>query len=590
VGDYNVDLKEASETLSYKCNKHGLASLRWPNRVVGVFDSLCVVDVNDCVQLGVFIPDPVYVYNQIHAVVHRVGRGMPTPTIDVGHDFLRYVTSLCDFIFDPLDDCDVPSFAQWLDHSSYTGKRKTALAKLRASITDLDISDFKCKCFIKYECYDEPKQPRGIYSYTDESKVVVGPTVHAMDKKTFQGAKSARFFVKGSDPKGWPDRLARTFHERWVMETDFSSFESHQDGLLAEAVRVWARRMLCKLSDRRVAEIILAMMSAVNVMEFKCLTAKVIQRLMSGAMWTSSSNSVLNLFIVSYLILRSKFPLADPGFLVEMFKTNFEGIFEGDDGLTVWSPVSDQLIDDLGIVLKFKVKPTWCDAEFCGITCAKNSRVIVTDPISVVRKFFCLPIRYATSQKKRRELLRAKAMSYKYLYNDVPIIGELCHKVCELTKSLNVRKGIVIGTGWRSFVEEGRGLVCVPPRSREMPIDDPVRLCIRDHFGIQPGEQLQIEDDIRRSKGPNIEIDLSRFLDGNDMTHRKYVVDDFDHRMMSGQSESALELGSMPVLKFAIKAFEETCKRIDMNVGVDKSAHEYLRLQGIDPPPLRSNL
>jgi hypothetical protein len=185
--------------------------------------------------------------------------------------FTEYYREFIALAFQPLRDDEVPGFKQWLDHTSYSGARKNALIKLREEILCHDGKHFAVKSFIKDEFYSEPKNPRAINSYTDESKTLLGALFHAIDKKTF----ATRFFVKGSNPKTWPQRLEELFGNMPVLTTDFSSFEAHHWGALARVPYYWALHMIRDLT--RVCflrDMVAVMMLGVNEVAFNRIRVK----------------------------------------------------------------------------------------------------------------------------------------------------------------------------------------------------------------------------------------------------------------------------------------------------------------------------
>lgn len=506
------------------------------NQLVAVYSTLRVENSNGTLDLAAFIPDRNWPISQLYAVVHRVGREMPAQDPDTAQHFEQYAKSFILKYFDPVTTLDESNTKTWLDGASYSKERKLGLATLRTMMDTLESTDTVAKCFGKDEDLKMPKHLRGIMSYSDESKALLGPFISASDHSVFTGSKTAKWFVKGTDPRTWPKRLFSIFGLDKVMETDFSSFEAHHQGVYARVIKFWLMHMLRNVCTVEVRSIISKMMAGINVMEFKTLTAYIPERLMSGALWTSSSNGVLNLLIMSYLVLRSKHPNASPAELLERVDSEFRGIFEGDDGLTLSSEVDESLIQRMGLVLKFKKKNSFNDAHFCGITCptpSGNGDVqIITNPIDVIRKFFALPIKFRRSDRMMYQMLRAKALSYAYLYFDVPIIGELCDKVLYFTRSFNLSKTVLseTGTWYRNYVSKGLDNLAAMrekgPASRNYSCDHPLRHCMHEHFGISPEEQIRIENEIRNSDQPTMRVNLTRYSTLEDMEHGRFLYHD----------------------------------------------------------------
>lgn len=584
------------------------ASLRAPNQLVGVYDSIRVVDANGNIPLAAWAPDRNWGGSQVAAVCHRVGREMPNYDRVRSKDFTKFSKEVIKRYFEPLTELNYKDTDMWLGESSYSGTRKLDLAALRASTRNVSIYDVIAKCFIKDEVYPTPKNPRGIMSYSDVSKAIVGPIIAACDNATFHGKHTHKWFVKGTDPSQWPERLRDLFGHSTVIETDFSNFEAHQRLFMSEIVHFWLMHMIRDTCSHGVKRLISQMVLGMNVMEFKSIIAIIETRLMSGAMWTSSSNGVLNFLIMSYLTMRSKYPNMDPVSLAKRVDREFVGVFEGDDGLTLNSKIDMKIIEELGIDLKLTRSRAFYEAHFCGITCPmpdpNYDTSIVTDPIEVIRKFFFLPSRYKCSAKRRAQLLRAKAMSYLYLYQDVPVIGELCHKVCEITR--RYADGYIhaiaseTNSWYRNYVSKGdekyRNENRRPPNTRHMDEAHPMRLCVWKHFGICPTRQIEMERQIQCAQGPCIHLDMDEFITDADLNHRK-----FELYAPLPLKHSNIWTGDMSVLPVTLNPKSEMLKKKTLrklreagrmfgtvDIIPDHSAFGHLRRAGQEAPATRS--
>jgi hypothetical protein len=607
-GDFRIKTNAPDPGLVIRKTGAWEPSLAAPNQLVGVFDQIRVTDRSGNIPLAAWAPDRNWGGSQYMAVCHRVGREMPRFDKARANDFLAYSKAVIRNYFDPIDELTSESTESWLHGASYSGSRKLDLATLRASISNVYFSDKKSKCFIKDEVYPEPKHPRGIMSYTDESKSVVGAIIAACDHAMFRGRHTKRWFVKGSDPKGWPTLLEHLFGDAKVMETDFSSFEAHQRLFYSELVHYWVMHMIRDTCSHGVKRLISNMIKGMNVLEFKALTAYIETRLMSGAMWTSSSNGMLNFMILSYLAMRTKFPNMNPIELASRVSTDFVGVFEGDDGLTLAAKIDERIITDLGLVLKFSYADTYHDAHFCGITCPRPDPTfetsIITDPIEVLRKFFFLPIKYKCSHRRRAQLLRAKAMSYMYLYRHVPIIGELCHKVCEMTREFcsGYQTAVLSETrSWyRSYVERGDAIYQeenrTPPNTREMLEDHPMRQCVWRHFGISPDEQIRIEREIMVSSGSSIVINIDAYVTDLDIEHRKFHLPAPTPLQTSGLYTGNIDVLPVRDDPLALRKQKATMRKVrqealdfgHVSVGPDFSAYNFLISLGKDIPSPRT--
>jgi hypothetical protein len=244
-----------------------------------------------------------------------------------------------------------------------------------------------------------------------------------------------------------------------------------------------------------VYELIHKMVFGTNYCSFKYLHVECKERLMSGIVWTSLGNSLMNFLIMAFLSSRVRnVPWNESA---EHLDRWFFALFEGDDGITRDYGIRDEDIQAMGLDLKRKSFKNYSLAHFCGNVFDPEVRSIVTDPSKILLKFFYLDVQYMNCRDKVHEkLLRAKALSYKYLYNDVPIVGPLCQKVCDLTRGIDVR-GVPIEE-YGPFQYLGRALELKlwknPPK-----IDERTRNLVADLYKIPVAEQLIIEKDLAES-------------------------------------------------------------------------------------------
>lgn len=371
-----------------------------------------------------------------------------------------------------------------------------------------------CTSFIKDEVYDEPKAPRGINSYPDIIKMFVGPLVHAVDKATFK----TRFFVKGTNPRKWPKMLKDLFGDEPVYSNDYTAFESHMSGYRAEIVKVWFGHMTSLCSDHAEARsVCLGLMSNRNVMDFKRMRVEVDERLMSGAMWTSSGNGIENLILTSYLVMRSKYPTMAPGELGLLAFSSFKGFVEGDDGICEYVPVDAALVERMGLKMDLQSYPKCEDAGFCSQYCEGDQ--IYCDPKRILRRFFYFTKKdLSRKEGYRLSLLRLKAMSYKHLYNDVPIVGPLMDWVLWRTRTYTVAGLPTVGVAWLFDMSDMKF-----DHTKKAEVSHASRVFVEKNFDISVGMQIYIES-CMIYKGDCLEIDLRTLAKPEDLEHNwKYL-------------------------------------------------------------------
>jgi hypothetical protein len=316
--------------------------------------------------------------------------------------------------------------------------------------------------------------------------------------------------------------MSEFFGDQAVMETDFSSFEAHHRGVFSRVMTKAVRHVLGAYGEIEAVKIITDLMTCRNVIEFKGVTCKIDERLMSGALWTSSTNGLLNLMIMSYLVERTVRRDDSPEELADL--KNFREKVEGDDGLCVDVGVPQELINGLGIVLKFKTFPHYSLASFCGVNCSEVTKNIVADPNKVFRKFFVLPTRYKyMKESKRKALLRAKALSYKYNYTHTPIIGAMCDWVLRRTSGVDTRGVDKRDMSWMENMMAPHDKSIWREKSNPCSLD---RLHFEDTTGIPP--QLQrFYEECFEAAGDVCYADLSYFESVTDRQHvEDYILGD----------------------------------------------------------------
>lgn len=448
-------------------------------------------------------PDLNWPANELAGTTSRVGTKMDNFDKQTMRQFVEYAKL---FILrewpDGVDPGSVPGFEKWINElTNYQGGRKRGLFHLRMSLETTNVSGrdnvVACKGFIKRENYPSYKAPRLINSPSDISKVLIGDLCHAIDKKTF----SSKFFVKGSNPRTWPEKLESLFGGAAVCATDFTACESHHRGPISEVIKFWMMHMVRRIPHYKVAkDLIHYLVDCRNICVFPNSKVGIDQRLMSGAMWTSSANGMFNLLINSFLAAKAAKPTGDLPELVHWARHSMLAVFEGDDGLVRDYGQSEDLMKTLGLKLKLERFSDYGQAGFCGIVCQRGDKDVAKDPYEVLKSFFFLPPKYgALSEKKRLGLLRAKAMSYKYTFGGCPIIGAMCDWVLYETRSFSSNYDAV-SDGWkRSLTHQ---------EERECRVEVEPSLASRDtcekKFSISLHVQRVLEDLFKGSRGQRV--------------------------------------------------------------------------------------
>ena len=467
--------------------------------------------------LAPFCYDGKHPANAVVATAHRFAREMPVPNPTVARNFTIFAINCIHSLFTPASPNNLPTFGEWLDGSNYSGGRKEYLARLHKELITINNNTTKNDSFIKAEIYKtHTKLPRAVNSYSDESKTILGGLFHCVDKATFK----SRFFVKGSNPSTWPNRCAQLFGDAAVISTDFTSFEAHHIGYLAEVVYYWFCYMTSELGlSDDILSLVKRLMLGRNLIKFPGVNVECNQRLMSGALWTSSANGVLNLLIHLYLAAHAVHGDGDLKLMAEWATQNAMGLVEGDDGLFMDYGQSDETAAALGCILKVERHERFDGAGFCGIICDRTNLQVVKDPIKFLRSFFALPARYRLAHPRvHDQLLRAKAMSYYYSFRNAPVIGPVCKAILDATSKVTARTDVL--DRWKvSNLEEAVGSHLW---EKEPEVELSSRLLVERIFGLDVDMQIALE---LQARVDTRSMDLSAFSTGPDADFvRAYVM------------------------------------------------------------------
>lgn len=535
VGETVIKLKKPCQNVSIrlKSNFDPIKLKQSQRKAQLVLSPISVLDIEtNRPALVPCIPDQNWPFNEVAATVSRFATEMPKPKRDRAIDFRSFGESFIKIHWPTgVDVNKIPTLNKYLQElSNYTGSRAENLLRVReemlTTISKGDRRTTSCKGFIKHETYREYKAPRGINSYTDESKTLLCMMCHAIDKRTFE----SRFFVKGTNPKTWPARLESIFGGVRVVGTDFTAFESHHTGVYAHLVRFWMLHMMRTVpNNKTVKDLICHMTACRNTCSFKYTRVDVDERMMSGALWTSSGNGVLNLLINAYLAADAVIGgHASPAIRAQWASDKFMAVFEGDDGLSTDYGQSQQTIDELGLVLKLERQQDYAAAGFCGIVCERGQDRVLKDPIEVLGKFFWLPGKYGRWKAgKQVALLRAKALSYKYTFGDSPVIGAMCDWV--------LRQSRDYGEDWQAVHDYFHKILTKDEintiKHTKARVSHESRLLVESRFGLSIAEQLLIESEFENANSWTILLSLrhhaSEQMCQNDATHCVQTIEDF---------------------------------------------------------------
>lgn len=324
-----------------------------------------------------------------------------------------------------------PDFEVWLSKTNYPLWRKDELREHKEKILDMlqrnahgELMNFTIKLFMKDEFYVDYKHARGIYARDDAAKIAFGPWFKGMEEIIYAQPE----FIKHVPVK---DRANYIYSRLFVegskyIATDYSSFEAHFDAeLMKHCEFVLYEHML---KDANGGPEMLNLMKEVlmgkNRIFNKYVKATCVARRMSGEMNTSLGNGFSNLMFMGYIC--ELMGLGEPN-----------GVVEGDDGLFQFlgrAPTTEDFTK-YGFLIKLDTYTQISKASFCGNLFDEDDKQIVTDPLDILSTFGWTTYKYRNaSLRKKKTLLRCKALSMAHQYPGCPLIGKLAQYVLRVTR------------------------------------------------------------------------------------------------------------------------------------------------------------
>ncbi len=482
-------------------------------------------------------PDNNSLNNGLASAAHRFGTKMPVPDQKLLNTFKRFAKSYIFRYIPQVQATDVPTFDQWV--AKYPGQRRAYLTKLHEDSNTYDFHDWLISYFQKWEDYGKlTAAPRGINHMSDKFKVFAGPSIHAADKSLyglrlgpFRGSDFCKDkddegyarpgFVKGTDPSTWGRRQELLFGHDPVSTTDFSSFEAHHIGAMAEVVAFWLNHALRPLGlPSSIRTIIHESVIGNNKLRGKGLRMQIKQRLMSGNLWTSSANGLLNLLINSFLYSY------DPRKSIEdMVRTShsFRILVEGDDAIFEYHTRNRDLIARMGLMYKLEDFRDYGEASFCSTFRSLRDGSPYMRPDKFLLKFFTMHMKF-DSDRQERAMMRAKAYSYGSLYPHCPVIGHICRHVLDQTRSIDCRTQL---ESLRASSYNLRDIAILP--WSKIGGESVTESSRRDYcllFGIEPASLRRMEADISRW---DINLDDYQLARHRDLARMQAISRSNDH-------------------------------------------------------------
>jgi len=370
-----------------------------------------------CHVPGVMLPepDPSDPMTVAAGVCKRFAVAPPVPQLARIARLREFVRRFVRANFDPIPYTADTSVGTWLDNCNYPAWRKQELRECWEECGGkLVEKDYRCDSFVKDETYPEYKHARGINSRSDRFKCKVGPLFRLIEKVVYTHPSFIKKVPVHMRPEYIMEKLYRV-GARYLV-TDYTAFESLFVKEVMESVEFELYDyMTSQLREHdEFMTLCREVLGGVNQCNFKFFSVFLEATRMSGEMCTSLGNGFSNLMFML--------------FLCDEAGSSVDGVVEGDDGLFVVSGPAPSKADfeSIGLIIKLGEVDSIAEASFCGIIFDPECRQNLRDPLPVIVTFGWTSRQYASSkEKKKRTLLRCKALSLAHQYPGCPIIQAL---------------------------------------------------------------------------------------------------------------------------------------------------------------------
>lgn len=434
--------------------------------------------------------------NMIVGLAGRLGTKHLVPNVGLFDEFSTFVDTVLKThpVFSV--PCDIPvheDLQEWfLENTNYEKFRKDELRHCYAESSDFEwlVSGTVNKCHLKDECYTECKLARDIFSRTDVFKMIFGPLTKMIEKHVYAMDE----FVKHIPFINRATHVSEHLGGDWEFKfsNDFSAFESlfSKDLMRACECKLYVTQLGPQFKG--LISIINNVLTGKNVLKFRTFTGSLNARRMSGEMCTSLGNGFTNLMVNWFILHKSGYSIND------IFSKTM-CVVEGDDSLCVSNKSVDMKIyEGLGLRAKVQYHDEIGDASFCGMLFDAEDGTIVADVNKQIVGMSWTSMKYAGSkQQKLHTLLRSKAMCLAYQYRGCPMLDVYCHKILQLTKSLDVRH-IMLDPYKQQIFEEAqkaaKNIIALGPKPPSMTC----RLFVERKLGYSVEFQMMFEASVEK--------------------------------------------------------------------------------------------
>lgn len=483
-----------------------------PNRPVAFIGHIRPQDANTSDLIVPTFPSPHEPVSIASSISHRTGCDMPVPDTELHGRFMTFAKLVIEST-PKATDADVPGI---LSYCAAAGLNKCETDEICSLLLESNYDERAVRVklgennsFVKFEGWDEIKYLRMINAHTKLFKALWGPYQQAVDHMLLRVHPLG--FVKGLT---LPEvgQLARDTFPGTVNSSDFTSMEAHHsEG--RQYLMWWAIKHILSNVDvpHRLLRLVRCSILGTNVCHANGVKAVMKSRLMSGCLWTSSANGLLNMCLLAFLRIETDQPGFDLGDSVALFRRVIL-LVEGDDGLLGGARIRRTIIDALGLLLKIDEHSSLTAAAFLSQYTASDG-TNTPDPRKVIRKMFCVKPSQS-GRKIYKPLLRAKALSYCHLYGAAPITQAMVQYVLRETRSYDTSR-----VNKRDLPYLARDVDLRKVKWQPRPVSNAARVSVCELFHITVEEQLYIENAFDTAVGTCL-LDLSWAWGPDDLRHQ----------------------------------------------------------------------
>lgn len=422
------------------------------------------------------VPDRNHYPSVLHGVLNRFCSEPPAIDRALLLEFASFVREEVRQL--PVVDPDADMTPEcWLSETHYPKWRQDQLMEgWDNSMRMLSLDDFFLDGFMKTETYLKFANPRGINSRSDNFKVAIGPCCKHMEHIVY--AHYAEF-IKNVPVRDRPRYIMNLMSHlpSPYYETDYTAFERHfVPDLLRACEMLLYEHLLHHFPE--LYNILETAMCGLNRIRYKAFTICVKGRRMSGEMVTSLGNGFTNLMLAKFVALKSGAQIV--------------GVVEGDDGLFATNrPLNEELFGRLGFTIKIQKRESLLESSFCGLMMS-DDLISFTDPyVALCNLGWSTSPQAFQSERVRKELLRAKALSLLHEHPRCPMLSAVASRLIEITNGYSPR----YTSGWYKWKLQGEiesTLNETMEMARTGPSDS-ARDCFYRLYGASPAAQIDFE-------------------------------------------------------------------------------------------------